>query len=73
MLRVNGLTKDATQEGLSALFGRFIGFKEVRLVPGLDIAFVEYANEAQAITARAALFGAKLTEDHVLNITFSKK
>jgi RNA recognition motif-containing protein len=73
VLRINGLPPNATSEALTALFRQFVGFKEVRLVPGLDIAFVEYETEPQAVTARMTLGGAQLTDTHVLNITYAKK
>ena len=40
-------------EAVTAIFGRFEGFREVRLVPGRrGIAFVEYETEQGAITAK---------------------
>lgn len=55
ILFLRDLPDDATQEGLSAVFGRFEGFQEVRLVPGRKgIAFVEYEAEAGAISAKEA-------------------
>jgi hypothetical protein len=73
VLRLNGLPSEVTTEQLTDLFKNFMGFKEVRVVSGLGIAFVEYDNEYQAIAARMQLSGAKVTESHALNITFSKK
>ncbi|KAJ5408904.1 hypothetical protein N7509_002787 [Penicillium cosmopolitanum] len=55
ILFLRDLPDDASQEGLSAVFGRFDGFQEVRLVPGRKgIAFVEYDAEAGAISAKEA-------------------
>ena len=52
-------------EALSAIFGRFEGFKEVRLVPGRSgIAFVEYEAESGAISAKEATAGMQLGEDN---------
>nr|CAB3266441.1 U1 small nuclear ribonucleoprotein A-like [Phallusia mammillata] len=64
-----------TQEGmLSALFSRFMGYKEVRPVPGRhDIAFVEFENEQQAADAKSALQGFKVSPDHAMKVTFAKK
>lgn len=55
ILFLRDLPEDASQEGLSAVFSRFEGFQEVRLVPGRKgIAFVEYDAEAGAISAKEA-------------------
>ena len=50
---MQNLPDDYGVEGLQAIFGRFEGFREVRLVPGRKgIAFVEYEAEAGAISAK---------------------
>lgn len=52
-LFVQNLPEDYDTDGLTAIFGRFEGFREVRLVPGRKgIAFVEYEAEAGAISAK---------------------
>ena len=51
-------------EGLTAIFGRFEGFREVRLVPGRKgIAFVEYEAESGAISAKESTAGMTLGEE----------
>ena len=61
---VQNLPEDYEVEGLTAIFGRFEGFREVRLVPGRKgIAFVEYENEAGAISAKQATAGMALGEE----------
>ncbi|KAI1109184.1 RNA recognition domain-containing protein [Nemania sp. NC0429] len=53
ILFVQNLPDDYDIEALTAVFGRFEGFREVRLVPGRKgIAFIEYEAEAGAITAK---------------------
>ncbi|PKX97476.1 U1A/U2B"/SNF family RNA-binding protein [Aspergillus novofumigatus IBT 16806] len=55
ILFLRDLPDTADQESLTAIFGRFEGFQEVRLVPGRKgIAFVEYENESGAISAKEA-------------------
>jgi RNA recognition motif-containing protein len=55
ILFLRDLPDSADQESLTAIFGRFEGFQEVRLVPGRKgIAFVEYENESGAISAKEA-------------------
>jgi len=51
-------------DGLSRIFSRFEGFKEVRMVPGRrGIAFVEYEAEAGAISAKEATAGMQLGDE----------
>lgn len=58
ILFLRDLPDTADQESLTAVFGRFEGFQEVRLVPGRKgIAFVEYENESGAISAKEATSG----------------
>ncbi|KAB5576514.1 hypothetical protein GE09DRAFT_1266333 [Coniochaeta sp. 2T2.1] len=61
ILFVQNLPDDFDVEALTAIFGRFEGFREVRLVPGRKgIAFVEYNAEAGAITAKENTAGMAL-------------
>ncbi|KAH8705100.1 putative U1 small nuclear ribonucleoprotein [Talaromyces proteolyticus] len=58
ILFLRDLPDDVDSESLTAIFGGFEGFREVRLVPGRKgIAFVEYENEAGAISAKEATSG----------------
>ncbi|RJE24250.1 Small nuclear ribonucleoprotein [Aspergillus sclerotialis] len=58
VLFLRDLPDTVSQESLSAVFGRFEGFQEARLVPGRKgIAFVEYESEAGAISAKEATSG----------------
>ena len=53
---------------------RLPGFKEVRLAPGRsDIAFVEFESDRQATDAKNALQGFKVTPQHAMHISFTKK
>ena len=64
ILFVQNLPEDYTIEALSVIFGRFEGFREVRLVPGRrGIAFVEYEAEAGAISAKENTAGMTLGEE----------
>ena len=61
---VQNLPDDFEVEGLTTIFGRFEGFREVRLVPGRKgIAFVEYETEVGAISAKQATAGMSLGEE----------
>lgn len=58
ILFLRELPEDADSDMLTEVFDRFDGFLEVRLVPGRKgIAFVEYDNEAGAISAKEATSG----------------
>lgn len=62
-------------EGLTALFESFPGFQEVRMVPGRKgIAFVEYENEAGAISAKEAISGMGITENgKPMRVTYQRQ
>lgn len=61
-------------DGLSRIFSRFDGFKEVRLVPGRKgIAFVEYEAESGAISAKEATSGMQLgDEGRGIRVTYQR-
>ncbi|KAI9827223.1 MAG: hypothetical protein M1832_005361 [Thelocarpon impressellum] len=63
-LFIQNLPDEYDVDGLTAIFGRFDGFREVRLVPGRrGIAFVEYEAEAGAISAKENTAGMTLGGD----------
>ncbi|KAI1395871.1 RNA recognition domain-containing protein [Hypoxylon fuscum] len=60
-------------EALGGIFGRFEGFREVRLVPGRKgIAFIEYEAEAGAITAKENTAGMSLG-DKFIKVTYQRQ
>lgn len=60
-------------EGLTALFGRFEGFREVRVVPGRrGIAFVEYDAEQGATEAKENTAGMTLG-DRNIKVTYQRQ
>ena len=60
-------------EALSAIYGRFEGFREVRLVPGRQgIAFVEYDTEQGAIAAKESTSGMKMG-DSAVRVTYQRQ
>ncbi|CAK7274091.1 hypothetical protein SEPCBS119000_005992 [Sporothrix epigloea] len=62
-LFVQNLPRDIDSDRLIGIFGRFEGFREVRVVPGRGLAFVEYEAEAGAIAAKENTAGLVLGED----------
>lgn len=62
-------------DSLTAIFGRFDGFKEVRLVPGRrGLAFVEYETDQNAITAKENTSGMTLGDDaKPLKVAYQRK
>jgi U2 small nuclear ribonucleoprotein B'' len=74
-LFVQNIPDDYEVEGLTALFGRFEGFREVRLVPGRKgIAFVEYEAEAGAISAKERMANMTLGEtSQSIKVTYQRQ
>ncbi|KIH92241.1 hypothetical protein SPBR_03076 [Sporothrix brasiliensis 5110] len=62
-LFVQHLPRDIDSDRLTEIFSRFEGFREVRLVPGRGLAFVEYEAEQGAIAAKTSTAGMLLGED----------
>ena len=75
ILFVQNVPDDYGIEGLSAIFGRFEGFREVRLVPGrTGIAFVEYEAESGAISAKEGTAGMPLGGDgKVIKVVYQRQ
>ncbi|KAJ2904475.1 putative RNA recognition domain-containing protein [Zalerion maritima] len=75
ILFVQNLPEDYDVEALTAIFGRFEGFREVRLVPGRrGIAFVEYEAEQGAITAKENTAGMSLADGaHTMKVTYQRQ
>lgn len=75
ILFVQNLPDDYDVEALSAVFGRFEGFREVRMVPGRKgIAFVEYEAETGAITAKENTAGITLgSEGKGIKVTYQRQ
>lgn len=74
-LFVQNLPEEYDIEGLTAIFGRYEGFREVRLVPGRrGIAFVEYDNETGAISAKENTAGMTLgAAGLVIKVTYQRQ
>ncbi|KAF7587022.1 hypothetical protein BBP40_007843 [Aspergillus hancockii] len=75
ILFLRDLPDTADQESLTAVFGRFEGFQEVRLVPGRKgIAFVEYENESGAISAKEATSGLPMGDNgKPIRVTYQRQ
>ena len=75
ILFLRDLPESYDQEGLSRIFSRFEGFREVRMVPGRKgIAFVEYEAEAGAISAKEATSGMQLgDEGKGIRVTYQRQ
>lgn len=75
ILFLQNLPEDYDEDDLSAIFGRFEGFKEVRVPPGnMRIGFVEYEAEAGAITAKEHTAGMSLgAKPSQIKVTFQRK
>lgn len=73
ILFVQNLPDEITVDIMQAIFARYKGFKEVRMVPGrAGIAFVEYADDENAIVAREGTGGMTLSGQQ-LKVSYGKK
>lgn len=73
-LFLQGLPADLDGPSLQMLFQQFGGYKEARTVPGrVGIAFVEFATAAQAAIALDRLQNFKLSDEHLMQISFAKR
>jgi RNA recognition motif-containing protein len=73
ILFLQNVPEEYDVEALSGIFGRFDGFREIRLVPGRrGIAFVEYDAEQGAITAKENTAGMTLG-DKKLKVTYQRQ
>lgn len=74
ILFVENLPEACTDMMLQMLFQQFPGFKEVRMVTGKKgIAFVEFESEIEAGVAMRGLQHFKLTNTHLMVISYAKK
>lgn len=75
ILFVQNLPEEYDIDGLTAIFSRFEGFREVRMVPGRrGIAFIEYEAETGAITAKENVTGMVLGENNqVMKVTYQRQ
>jgi len=74
ILFIERLPPESNELMISVLFNQFVGYKEVRLVPGrADIAFVEFETVEQSKIAKSQLNNFKVTPTHALKITFAKQ
>ena len=73
ILLASGLPPELTVQMVVALFGRFPGLKDVRLIAERGLAFVEYEEHAQAAASLAALNGFNLTATSAMAVAYAKK
>lgn len=75
ILFIQNLPDEYDIDSLIAIFGRFEGFREVRLVPGRrGIAFIEYESETGAISAKENTAGMTLGEGgQVIKVTYQRQ
>lgn len=74
-LFVQNLPEECDAETLTEIFSQFEGFREVRLVPGRRLAFVEYEAEPGAITAKENTAGMLLGdgEKRPMKVTYQRQ
>jgi len=73
ILFIRQVPEDYGVDALTAIFARYPGFREVRMVPGRKgIAFVEYEAEEGAISAKEATAGMTLAGS-AIRVTFQRQ
>lgn len=73
ILFIQNLPEEITVDVMQAIFARYPGFRDVRMVPGrAGIAFVEYDDDESAITAKEGTSGMTLTGQQ-LKVSYGKK
>jgi hypothetical protein len=73
MLLAGNLPPELNDIMLRALFGRFPGFVDVRLIPERGLAFVEFADEGSSTVALQGLNNFRLTATHLMSVAYAKK
>jgi len=74
ILFVENLPPQCTQEMLKALFEKYAGFKEARMVTGKPgIAFVEFNDQFQATQARDGLQNFKIAPHITMRVSYAKQ
>jgi hypothetical protein len=72
-LFLQNLPDDTNADALAAMFNRFDGFKEVRMVPGRKgIAFVEFEQLEGAIGAKEGMGGTAFG-DNIVKVTYQRQ
>lgn len=72
-LFVENLPQEANDTMLAMLFRQYPGFQEVRLIPGRNVAFVDYQNEYQSGMAMQGLQGFAMTPEVKLKLSYARK
>jgi U2 small nuclear ribonucleoprotein B'' len=73
ILFVQNLPAESTELMVQMLFQQFPGFKNVKLVEGQGIAFVEFAAIPNAEVAKNALQHFRVKDNHLMMISFAKQ
>lgn len=74
ILFVTNLPDGSSEDMVKVLFGRYPGYREVRLVPGRpDLAFVEFESEDTAGTAKTQLDNFQVKPEHYMRVAFAKR
>jgi U2 small nuclear ribonucleoprotein B'' len=73
VLFAQNVPSDATDATLTRLFEPYGGFREARVHAHKGVGFVEFDNEAAATIAMQALNNFRLSDTHVLILSYAKK
>lgn len=73
-LFLQNIPRDVDEDDLTAVFERFEGFKEVRLVSVRSVAFAEFENEQFAIAAKEATANTPIgAEGKPMKVTYQRQ
>ena len=73
ILVLDSLSPDVGSDLLQSLFELYPGFRELRMIPGKLVAFVEYGTSQQASNALVGLSGYKLTPAFQIHVSYAKR
>ena len=74
ILFVQNLPAGTGEQEIAAVFKRFPGFADVRLIPNRpELAFIEFENEGQAAAARSATDGSEVRPGAPLRVAFARR
>uniref|UniRef100_A0A7S2RXV7 RRM domain-containing protein n=1 Tax=Mucochytrium quahogii TaxID=96639 RepID=A0A7S2RXV7_9STRA len=73
ILFVTELPAECEKTALEILFKQYNGYKEVRVVPSRNVAFIEFDTIPNATLAKLGLSGFKVSETHTLKLDFAKQ
>uniref|UniRef100_A0A1I7Z0K6 U2 small nuclear ribonucleoprotein B n=1 Tax=Steinernema glaseri TaxID=37863 RepID=A0A1I7Z0K6_9BILA len=73
ILFCTNLPEEITEDMLRLLFSQFPLLRDVRLIPGRGIAFVEFEDETASMVAKQSLHNFRIAPDTCINVRYANK